>query len=75
MSRLPAVTGNQLVSALERASFVALRVKGSHRFLRHEDGWATVVAAHAGEAIGSGLLSKILRDCKLTRPELADLVR
>ncbi|QQR76230.1 MAG: type II toxin-antitoxin system HicA family toxin [Holophagales bacterium] len=75
VSRLPAVTGKQRISALERAGFVDLRVKGSHHFLRHEDGRTTVVAAHAGEALGPGLLSKILRDCKLTRDGLADLVR
>jgi len=31
-------------------------------FLKHPDGRTTVVPIHAGETIGLGLLSKILRD-------------
>lgn len=35
MSRLPALTGNQLLSVLQQLGFESLRVKGSHHFLRH----------------------------------------
>jgi predicted RNA binding protein YcfA (HicA-like mRNA interferase family) len=34
--------------------FSVIRIKGSHRFLRHEDGRSTVVLAHPGEIIGPG---------------------
>ena len=34
-----------------------------------------VVAAHSGEAIGSGLFHKILRDCQLTANELRELLQ
>lgn len=71
MTQQPSFTGKQLVDALERLEFVVVRVKGSHHFLRHPDGRATVVPAHAGESIGPGLLSKILRDCKLSRGDLS----
>ena len=37
MSTLPRPTGKELVRALERAGFVAERVRGSHYFLRHPD--------------------------------------
>jgi len=47
-----------------------MRVKGSHHFLRREDGRTTVVPVHSVETIGPGLFSKILRDCDLTREEL-----
>ena len=70
MTTLPSVTGKDLVAALRKAGFDIVRVKGSHHFLRHADGQTTVVAVHAGETIGPGLLSKILRDCELTREEL-----
>lgn len=73
MTRLPVFTGKQLISARERLGFVVVRVKGSHHFLSHPDGRATVVAAHAGESIGPGLLSKILRDCKLSRQDLSNI--
>lgn len=74
MTRLPQVTGRELISALGRAGFLVLRVKGSHHFLRHGDGRATVVPVHAGETIGPGLLASILRDCDLTRDALAELL-
>ena len=34
----------------------------------------TVVPVHAGETIGPGLMSKLLRDCELTREEFAALL-
>ncbi len=70
MITLPSVTGKDLVAALRKAGFGVVRVKGSHHFLRHADGRMTVVAVHSGEIIGPGLLSKILRDCELTREDL-----
>lgn len=75
MTRLPALTGRQLISALQGLGFAVVRVRGSHHFLRHEDGRATVVPAHAGESLGPGLLSKVLRDCKLTRDDLSENLR
>lgn len=75
MSRAPRVTGAELIAALAKCGFCVLRVKGSHHFLRHEDSRSTVVPAHSGEAIGPGLLHKILRDCQLTAGELEELLR
>lgn len=63
MSRNPRVTGDILIAALESVGFC---VKGSHHFLRHEDGRSTVVPVHSGETIGPGPLHRILRDCRLT---------
>jgi len=74
MTALPSVRGKDLVAALKKAGFEAVRVKGSHHFLRREDWRTTVVPVHAGETIGPGLLSKILRDCELSREELQKLL-
>lgn len=74
MSQRSAVTGRQVVTALEKAGFVALRTRSSHYFLRHPDGRTTVVPIHAGETIGPGLMSKILRDCELSRDQFAALL-
>ena len=74
MSRLPSVTGKDVLKALLRTGFVTVRVKGSHHFLRHPDDRTTVVPVHAGETMGPGLLSKILRDCELTRDEFRALL-
>ena len=52
MSRAPRVTGAELIAALQKAGFGVLRVKGSHHFLRYEDGRSTVVPLYSGETIG-----------------------
>ena len=70
MSRLPALTGKELLAALQQLGFESLRVKGSHHFLRHPDGRTTVVPIHDGETIGPGLLNSILRQVKLSRDDL-----
>jgi len=74
MTKLPVLTGKALIAALRRVGFEVIRVKGSHHYLRHPDGRSTVVAVHAGETIGSGLMAKILRDCELSRDDLQRLL-
>ena len=74
MTKLPNLTGQQLISALRKAGFDVIRVRGSHHFLRHSDGRSTVVPVHRGETIGPGLLSKILRDCDIARADLLELL-
>jgi predicted RNA binding protein YcfA (HicA-like mRNA interferase family) len=54
--------------------FREVRIRGSHHYLRHPDGRTTVVPAHAGEAIGPGLLSKILRDAEISKVELSEYI-
>jgi len=74
MTRFSAVSGKELVSILRSLGFDLLRIKGSHHFLRHPDGRKTVIPVHAGESLGPGLLASILRDVKLTREELQELL-
>jgi len=65
MPRLPRLRGREVIAALGRAGFSVIRVRGSHHFVRHADGRATVVPVHAGETIGPGLLKQILRDVEM----------
>ncbi len=51
---------------LEKIGFRVVRTRGSHTFLRHPDGRATVVPVHSGETIGPGLLGAILRDVEMS---------
>lgn len=74
MTKLPRLTGKAVIRALRKAGFEVVRVKGSHHFLRHADGRTTVVPVHPGETIGPGLMSKILRDCEMTRAEFQELL-
>lgn len=75
MSKLPSLTGRQVVKALQKAGFTVTRQKGSHAFLRHPDGRSTVVPLHAGETVGPGLLRKIIHDVEMTREEFRNLLR
>lgn len=74
MTSFPSLTGKDLLLALKKADFLLVRVKGSHHFVQHADGRSTVVPIHTGETIGPGLLSKILRDCELSREQLQKLL-
>ena len=74
MTSFPCLTGKELLLALKKVGFLLVRVKGSHHFVQHADGRSTVVPVHAGETIGPGLISKILRDCELSREQLQKLL-
>ena len=69
------VTGKELIRVLEQSGFEGSRTRGSHFFLRHTDGRATSVPVHSGETIGPGLLSKIIRDTKISRKDLEKLLK
>ncbi len=72
--KLPALTGVEVIRALQRAGFSVVRVRSSHHLLRHADGRTTLVPVHGGETIGPGLMSKILRDCGLDREQFRSLL-
>jgi len=74
MARAPRLKGKELIVALSKLGFSVIRVKGNHHFLQRPDGKCTVVPVHAGEIIGPGLLNKILRDCEITKEQLAELL-
>jgi predicted RNA binding protein YcfA (HicA-like mRNA interferase family) len=74
MTQYPSLRGKQLVKVLKKINFSVIRVKGSHHFLRHSDGRCTVIPVHSGETIGPGLLTKILRDCEITRDDILKLI-
>jgi predicted RNA binding protein YcfA (HicA-like mRNA interferase family) len=74
MTKLPQVNGEQVVKALGKAGFQVLRQKGSHIYLKHLNGRATVVPVHKGESVGKGLLRKILKDADLGKEEFLKLL-
>ena len=55
MSRLPRLTGAEVIAAPETLGFAVVRIKGSHHRLRHADGRVTTVPVHGAETIGPGL--------------------
>jgi len=74
MSSFPSVSGKDVIKALNKVGFKVIRIKGSHHFLRNDDGRCTVVPVHKKEMIGKGLLAQILRDCEMNREELRNLL-
>jgi predicted RNA binding protein YcfA (HicA-like mRNA interferase family) len=76
MSRhLPAISGKQLIRALQRDGFVLLRQKGSHVSLEKRAGekyWRTIVPLH--REIRPGTLSDILNQTGLSKEDLVELL-
>ena len=70
MPEMPAVPGQRVVRALERAGFSVARITGSHYVLRHPDGRGTTVPVHQGRDVAKGTLRSILADTQLTIEEL-----
>ena len=66
--KLPALTGAEVIRALERVEFVVLRIRGSHHFLRHPDGRTTVVSMHVGD---TGRLLSRRQGLQVLRPRAA----
>ena len=76
MTKLPAVSGAQLVRALERAGFEVVRVSGSHYRLVHRDDprKATTVPIHGSRELRKGTLRNILSQTGLSTEELMALL-
>ena len=66
----PALSGKGLIRILKKLGFEVIRIKGRHNFLRHPDGRSTTVLVHSNETLGTGLLSKILKNCELTKKDI-----
>lgn len=59
MSRLPRVTGKEVVNALKRAGFVVVRIQGSHHHLRRPGAKSLVtVPVHSGEILEAKAFEK-----------------
>lgn len=64
--KLPVLKVRELIKILNELGFYSVRQKGSHIFLKHQDGKTTLVPFHAGEDIGRGLLKQILREIEIS---------
>ncbi len=73
MSNQKSYSGKELISILRKFGFEVIRIKGSHHYLKHIDGRATVIPVHSNEDIGIGLFMKILKDTEITKNELENI--
>ena len=71
--RLPVLSGQQLIDALEKVGWIAVRQRGSHVRLTHDERTiALVVPLH--RELKRGTLAGILRDAGIDRDELRQLL-
>lgn len=66
--RLPALSGKQLVAILERHGFAAVRQRGSHLSMRHED--RRTVTVPLNRVVPKGTLRSVMRQAGLQRDDL-----
>lgn len=73
MSRLPQVSGSDVVQALQKLGFTVRRQQGSHIIMRRDEPFSqTVVPNH--KQIDRGTLRSILRQSEITAEELIALL-
>jgi predicted RNA binding protein YcfA (HicA-like mRNA interferase family) len=71
--KLPVLSGKEIIKALRKLGFVPVRQKGSHVFLRHQDGRRTVVPLH--DEVNKSTLMDILSQIKLEKEEFLKLLQ
>ena len=76
IARLPSLKARDVMRALERAGFVCVRTKGSHRIFEDPNNRArrTVVSDHRGKDVPRGTLHDIIEQAGLTLEEFLALL-
>ena len=71
MSRLPRITGREVLRALERAGFNLVRIRGSHHYVEHnaDPTRRATVPIHGNRVIGPPIMRSILRTAQLSAQE------
>ena len=71
MSRLPRITGREVLRALERAGFNLVRIRGSHHYVEHnaDPTRRATVPIHGNRVIGPPIMRSILRTVQLSAQE------
>ena len=73
MSKLPVVSGQECVKALEKAGFYFKRQEGSHIVMRRDDPFAQVIVPNH-EELDRGTLRAIIRQAGLSPNEFLKLI-
>ncbi len=74
-SKLPVLSGDELVKALQKVGYDVVRQKGSHIRLRHStDPERKPLTVPRHQTLKRGLLHRILRDAGLSVERLAELL-
>ena len=73
MARLPVISGDDFVKAMQKIGYVWDHTEGSHMILLHPSGRRLSVPRH--KELGPGLLMFLIRDAGLSREEFIRLLR
>jgi len=73
MSKLPVISGQDCVKALQKIGFVIRRQKGSHIIMQRHDPYAMVVVPNH-KTMKPGTLRKVIRDAGLSVDEFNALL-
>ena len=65
MARLPVISGDDFVKAMQKMGYVWDHTEGSHMILLHPSGHRLSVPRH--KELGPGLLRSLIRDAGLTK--------
>ena len=72
MTRLPVLSGREVIKALSRIGYYVRDQKGSHVHLRHPERPPLTIPMH--QEVARGTLRAIIRDAGLTMEEFLDLL-
>ena len=67
MPKLKTVEGSRLVKFLSKRGFQAVHQRGSHIFLKNEDGICETVPIHPGRKLPRGLILQILANTWISK--------
>jgi predicted RNA binding protein YcfA (HicA-like mRNA interferase family) len=73
MTKLPVISGQECVRALEKAGFDVRRQRGSHIIMQRKSPFAQVSVPNH-KTLKTGTLRKIIKDAGLTVDEFVDLL-
>ncbi len=74
MSKLPVLSADKVIKALERAGFKILRQSGSHIHLWHDEKRILVTVPNHKE-LARGTLNAIIKQSKMNRDEFLSFVK
>ncbi len=71
--RLPRVTADEAIRALEKAGFSLSRQSGSHRIYRNTEGRRVTIPYHSGKTLHPKVMNSVLKDAGLSADEFREL--
>ncbi len=72
--KLPRVTADEIIRALEKVGFFLSRQSGSHKIYKNKKGKRVTVPYHSGDILHLKVLKSILKDADLAIEDLKKLL-